>query len=73
MVLVSVATKGPSWILVIGSRGAQSPGTVRPRWGPQSPGPDEVHSSHVQVRPRWGPESPGPGELKVETTVTRSR
>ena len=46
---------------------------VRPRWGPQSPGPDEVHSYHVQVRPRWGPESPGPGEAKVETTVTRSQ
>ena len=33
MVPVSVATKGPSWILVIGSGGAQAPGTGEARVG----------------------------------------
>ena len=62
---------------------------MRPRGGPESPGPGEVHlwntvtgpqfcrgedhDQQGQVWPRWGPESPNPGEAQVGTTVTRCR
>ena len=69
--------------------GSQSLGTVRPRGGPESPGPGEVqvwntvtrsqfcpvedHGQQGQVRPRWGLEFPNPGEDQVGTTFTISR
>ena len=56
---------------------------MRPRGGPESPDPGEVHvgkrvtrskrgpggdqSNQIHVKPRWGPESLGPDEAQVRT------
>ena len=69
-------------------RGINHQDWVRPRWGPDSPGPGEAQvgiespglgKDQVRTRitrskrPTWVPESPGMGEAQVTTPLPRSR